>query len=311
MNFTIKTFELDSFRYIYSYPMEFEMTDKSAPSVFFNPLRAEKAFTIGDDEIKEDYLRQKPLPWRKKIHTFDPEFFKCDNKIVKFNHLQLGDFRALVSFSHTIVSDGNTWKHLNMLTILCFIAMAIVYFSGSYRSINDSSNVSARIQTLISFVFASYVTLVINRWDRIRNTTLGKKIFEFLLEIFCKFQCSFSYLGQQWGSLENLVMTAIRIVRQRNKKRISDLTEAGSKKETDSNESINSQDCADSSFPKNLSKEEIQQALSTIDEEEAMLINRIIRYARLSMMLTFRAAQGSDDFTLLEECKLLSRDEAR
>lgn len=38
----------------------------------------------------------------------------------------------------------------------------------------DDNAVTARIQTLISFVFASYVTIVLNRWDRVRNTTLGK-----------------------------------------------------------------------------------------------------------------------------------------
>lgn len=151
---------------------DFEMSG-TASHEFLNPMAKGKAFSLSDDEIKQDYLAQKSLPWRKKVHKFDPEFFKCDNKIVKFNHSQLGDFRALVSFSHTIVSDSNTWKHLNLLTILCFITMAVVYFSQSYRSVNDSSNVSSRIQTLISFVFASYISLVISRWDRIRNTTLG------------------------------------------------------------------------------------------------------------------------------------------
>lgn len=151
---------------------EFEMSDKTGADLF-NPLSMGKKFSVDEDDIKNEYLAQNPLPWRKKVHTFDPEFFKCDNRIVKFNHAQLGDFRALISFSHTILSSGNTWKHLNMLTVLCFATSVIVYFTGSYRSVNDSSNVSSRIQTLISFVFASYISLMISRWDRIRNTTLG------------------------------------------------------------------------------------------------------------------------------------------
>jgi hypothetical protein len=51
--------------------------------------------------------------------------------------------------------------------------MAVCYFTGSYKSTSDSNAVVSRIQLLISFVLASYVTIVINRWDRIRNQTLG------------------------------------------------------------------------------------------------------------------------------------------
>jgi hypothetical protein len=66
--------------------------------------------------------------------------------------------------------------------------MAITIGSGSYKSVFDGNAVAGKIQTLISFVFAGYITIVINRWDRIRNTTLG----------------------QIWGSIENLNMFAFR-----------------------------------------------------------------------------------------------------
>lgn len=78
-----------------------------------------------------------------------------------------------MSFSHTIVSDINTWMHLGMLTIICFITMGIMIVTESNMSVNDNNSVTTRIQTLISFVLAGYVSIVINRWDRIRNTTLG------------------------------------------------------------------------------------------------------------------------------------------
>lgn len=275
---------------------DFEMTDTTSHE-FLNPIGQGKTFSLSDDEIKQDYLAQKPLPWRKKVHKFDPEFFKCDNKIVKFNHSQLGDFRALVSFSHTIVSDSNTWKHLNLLTIVCFITMAVVYFSQSYRSVNDSSNVSSRIQTLISFVFASYISLVISRWDRIRNTTLGMLFPSFgpLTVVILSVSA-----GQQWGSLENLVFTAIKIVRKRTKERTNQIKASLAS-------------IADRSPSEEQVAEirRLNEALEQLADEEQLLVNRIIRYARLSMVLTFRAAQSSEDFSLLEELKLLSADEER
>jgi hypothetical protein len=70
--------------------------------------------------------------------------------------------------------------------------MAIVIGTGSYKSIFDGNAVAAKIQTLISFVFAGYISIVINRWDRIRNTTLG----------------------QLWGSIENLNMFIYRALKE-------------------------------------------------------------------------------------------------
>jgi len=60
--------------------------------------------------------------------------------------------------------------------------MGVVLITGGFKSINNTSDLTARAQLLITFVLAGYITIVINRWDRIRNTTLG----------------------QLWGSIENL-----------------------------------------------------------------------------------------------------------
>lgn len=81
-----------------------------------------------------------------------------------------------------------------MLTVICFITMAVVVFSGSYKSSMDNNAVATKIQYLISFVFAGYITIVINRWDRIRNTSLG----------------------QMWGAIENLNMFAYRALTPQN-----------------------------------------------------------------------------------------------
>jgi hypothetical protein len=96
----------------------------------------------------------------------------------------------MLSCSHTILGDWDTWNHLTILTVICFSTMAIVIASGSNSSILDNSAVAARIQTLISFVFAGYISLIITRWDRIRNTTFATV----------------------WGCCENLNMTAYKIL---------------------------------------------------------------------------------------------------
>lgn len=78
-----------------------------------------------------------------------------------------------MSFSHTLLSDWDTWNHLTLLTVICFVTMAIVVASGSYKSAWDGDFMAGKIQTLISFVFAGYIGIVLHRWDRIRNSTIG------------------------------------------------------------------------------------------------------------------------------------------
>lgn len=95
-----------------------------------------------------------------------------------------------MSFSHTILGEGDTWRHLGWLTVMSFLTMGIVYFTGSESSTENTNSVSSKIQTLISFVLASYISIVINRWDRIRNGTLG----------------------QFWGSFENILMMAFKTI---------------------------------------------------------------------------------------------------
>jgi len=68
--------------------------------------------------------------------------------------------------------------------------MAVTYYSGSYLSVNTSSDLTSRTQLLLSFVLAGYISIVINRWDRIRNTTLG----------------------QLWGAMENTCQVTFRVL---------------------------------------------------------------------------------------------------
>lgn len=79
---------------------------------------------------------------------------------------------------YTVLSDQDTWNHLIFLTVVCFFTMFVVLISGSVKSVYDDNSVVNKALTLVSFVFAGYVSIVINRWDRIRNATIGKRCYE-------------------------------------------------------------------------------------------------------------------------------------
>eukprot|EP01035_Chromulina_nebulosa_P031306 gene31306-41725_t len=205
-----------------------------------NPIMA--SLTIKDKAYRDAILirKQIPVPWVKNTHLVAPWFLKADSKIAKYDMSGLHIWRALFSFSHTILGDLDTWYHLGYLTIICFITMAVVYYSGSYLSVDNNSDLTSRTQLLLSFVLAGYISIVINRWDRVRNTTLG----------------------QLWGAVESTCQISFRVL-----------------------------------FSHGHGQQEME------------LSELIIRYARLSMRLTFMAVQAVDDLSELQEQKLITSEE--
>jgi hypothetical protein len=127
----------------------------------------------GEVRSKADIIGQIPVPWYKKEHKYSPWLLKCDGKIVKYEMRGLHVWKALVTVSHTILAEMDTWYHLIYLTVLCFSATGFCYATSMYKSVDMDVSVVNRIQFLVSFVFAGYIGIVINRWDRIRNVTLG------------------------------------------------------------------------------------------------------------------------------------------
>jgi hypothetical protein len=90
--------------------------------------------------------------------------------------------------------------------------MAIVYYSGSYLSVDNNSDLTSRTQLLLSFVLAGYISIVINRWDRIRNTTLGQ--LWGAVESTCQitFRVLFSHgHGPQEMELSELIIRYVRL----------------------------------------------------------------------------------------------------
>eukprot|EP01032_Pedospumella_encystans_P008138 gene8138-9693_t len=141
-------------------------------------------------EIKKALVGQTKVPVYQKPHFWSPDFVKCDGKIIKYDLRALGIWRALVSCSHTIITDYETWQHLGCLVLVGVLTALFVVFTGLNKSIGEGDPVTARISLLISFILSGYITITVNRWDRIRNGTLGAL----------------------WGALENLNMVAQRIL---------------------------------------------------------------------------------------------------
>jgi len=109
-------------------------------------------------------------------------------KLVRYDPKHLSIWRAVFTVSKTILTHWDTWYHLGVLTLLCAGAATLVIVTGGFHSI-PLSDVTSRIQTLLSFVLAGYVAAVISRWNTLRNTTLGAL----------------------WGALENTVLLSFRI----------------------------------------------------------------------------------------------------
>jgi K+ transporter len=67
-----------------------------------------------------------------------------------------------------------TGKHIGSLLGVAALTCLFVVFSGSDKSLGAASSISVTTGVLISFILAGYVTIPIARWDRVRNSTLGK-----------------------------------------------------------------------------------------------------------------------------------------
>lgn len=69
---------------------------------------------------------------------------------------------------------------MGFLFLAGFLTCIFVIFTGADRTLGEANPVTSRISLLISFILSAYITITVNRWDRIRNGTLGKQ-FELML----------------------------------------------------------------------------------------------------------------------------------
>ena len=95
-----------------------------------------------------------------------------DNKIYKYKKSELAVWRALVTVSHTIITNKETWYLLFLCIVITIITIGIVFATGSEGSVSED-DVTGKVIVLLSFVLAGFVTFCLNRWDRLRNTHLG------------------------------------------------------------------------------------------------------------------------------------------
>ena len=81
--------------------------------------------------------------------------------------------QALTSLSHTLLSDSDMWTHMFFLLMLGAFSCLFVILTQECDNIGQTNNpITSRISLLISFILSSYIAIVVNRWDRIRNVTL-------------------------------------------------------------------------------------------------------------------------------------------
>jgi hypothetical protein len=176
--------------------------------------------TDGDISKIDPIIGQLPVPWRIKTNYFCASLFKSNEesptRVVKYDIRSLHIWKALTSVSHTLLGDMDTWYHLTILTVICFITMGITIGSGSYKSIGNTIDIGTKSQILISFVLAGYMTIVVNRWDRIRNVTLGQfwGALENLNQISCEYLHSKHGFGPQEIELSDRFIRYTRLTMQ-------------------------------------------------------------------------------------------------
>lgn len=50
----------------------------------------------GEEQFRKSTLDQKPIPMEKEEHLLDPWFYKCDDKIVKYDMRELGRWKVSI-----------------------------------------------------------------------------------------------------------------------------------------------------------------------------------------------------------------------
>lgn len=116
------------------------------------------------------------------------------------------------------------------------------------------------------------------------------------------------YIGQQWGALENINYFVFRLSQKYILKEIGKLhaSSTSTSQQIDTDPTKATPDTATTATTAT-----INDRIETLKAEQQQYCERIIRYSRLNMMLTFLAAQGRDDFSLLEELQLLTNEEEK
>jgi hypothetical protein len=66
----------------------------------------------GEDSFRKQTLDQKAIPTEKEEHLLDPWFFKCDDKIVKYDMRELGRWKVSYKKQHLLGTCGNITKTL-------------------------------------------------------------------------------------------------------------------------------------------------------------------------------------------------------
>ena len=84
-----------------------------------------------DDVFRKETLGQIPVPMEKEEHYLDPWFFKCDDKIVKYDMRELGRWK--VSY-YTLLRSRGTYLTLLYIYDLLYLGYCKLLVYSSIRS---------------------------------------------------------------------------------------------------------------------------------------------------------------------------------
>lgn len=117
-------------------------------------------------------------------------------KIVAYTAKDLNFWAAFLHISGSYFVTKKAILLMITWIIIVVLSYLFTYYTGFYKSAAVNDTISGKVQLLISFVLASYVTNVVLRWDRVM-TTLVAQVSDCLETIMF-------LLRQQIGNQENI-----------------------------------------------------------------------------------------------------------
>ena len=153
-------FLYSSFDQTFSYSPLKQMTTKSP----FTNERFPSAVEMGSLGSGLPPSHQMDVPMQKSDRRMGGMRTNRDGKIVNYSFHDLRIWRALFAVSRSVMSQGDTWKHLGYLTIISGVAMAAsapIDIAGSIPLKLLEGELLSRTKTLLAFTLVGFVSFMV------------------------------------------------------------------------------------------------------------------------------------------------------
>ena len=87
--------------------------------------------------------------------------------------------KDLQTISTTVLFDKTLFVNVLCLSVICITSMVATLLSGSNKSLPNFTDIMIRSELLLAISIAAYLTIVVNRWDRVRSTLLANILITF------------------------------------------------------------------------------------------------------------------------------------